>query len=132
MFKTLAPCALAAVERRAQPAMQSAALAGSFFWCVAAGVLLAQSCQCVLGRTCLLCPGISDVDLLSYREGVIDFDAEASSRNHKPFSSVVVGRSPSPILRPSHIAQRRRSEFSVCGLRRANRNCSVLGIRFAL
>jgi hypothetical protein len=39
---------------------------------------MAQSCQCVLGRACPLCPGISDVDLFSYREGIIDLDAEVS------------------------------------------------------
>ena len=31
-----------------------------------------------MGRACLLCPGISDVDLFSYREGIIDLDAEVS------------------------------------------------------
>src|ERR1700738_560395 len=36
----------------------------------------AQSCRSVLGRACPLCPGISDVDLFSYREGIIDLDSE--------------------------------------------------------
>jgi hypothetical protein len=29
-----------------------------------------------LGRACPLCPGISDIDLFRYRQGVIDLDAE--------------------------------------------------------
>ena len=40
--------------------------------------LLAHRCLRVLGRACPLCPGISDVDLFSYREGILDLDAEVS------------------------------------------------------
>jgi hypothetical protein len=32
------------------------------------------------GRTCPLCPGISDINLFRYCEGIIDFDAEISNR----------------------------------------------------
>ena len=35
-------------------------------------------CRCGSGRACLLCPGISDVDLFGYREGIIYLDAEVS------------------------------------------------------
>ena len=31
-----------------------------------------------MGRACLLCPGISDVNLFRYRQGVIYFDAQIS------------------------------------------------------
>ena len=31
-----------------------------------------------MGRACLLCPGISDVDLFRYREGIINLNAEVS------------------------------------------------------
>ena len=41
-------------------------------------LLLAQICRCGLGRACPLCPGISDVDLFGYREGIIHLDAEVS------------------------------------------------------
>ena len=34
--------------------------------------------RCVLGRACPLCPGISDVYLFSYRESVINLNAEVS------------------------------------------------------
>ena len=34
----------------------------------------------VLGRACPLCPGISDVNLFSYRKRVIDLNAEISDR----------------------------------------------------
>jgi hypothetical protein len=37
-----------------------------------------MSCFEQTGRACPLCPGISDVDLFSYREGVIDLNAEVS------------------------------------------------------
>jgi hypothetical protein len=40
---------------------------------------MARSYRCVLGRACPLCPGISDVDLFSYREGIIDLDTEVSN-----------------------------------------------------
>jgi hypothetical protein len=33
----------------------------------------------VLGRACPLCPGISDINLFSYREGIIDLNAEVSN-----------------------------------------------------
>jgi hypothetical protein len=39
---------------------------------------MAQSCRCVLGRACPLCPDISDVDLFRYREGIVDLNAEVS------------------------------------------------------
>ena len=32
----------------------------------------------LVGRACLLCPGISDVDLFRYCEGIIYLDAEVS------------------------------------------------------
>jgi hypothetical protein len=32
------------------------------------------------GRACPLCPGISDIDLLRYCQGVIDLNAEVSDR----------------------------------------------------
>ena len=32
------------------------------------------------GRACLLCPGISDVNLFRYCQGVIDLDAEIPDR----------------------------------------------------
>ena len=32
------------------------------------------------GRACLLCPGISDINLFRYCEGIIDLDAEISHR----------------------------------------------------
>ena len=37
---------------------------------------LALTCQEERGRVGPLCPGSSDVDLFSYSEGIIDFDAE--------------------------------------------------------
>ena len=40
--------------------------------------LLAQICRCWSGRACLLCPGISDVDLFRYCEGIIYLNAEVS------------------------------------------------------
>ena len=40
--------------------------------------LLAQICRCESGRVCPLCPGISEVDLFGYREGIIYLDAEVS------------------------------------------------------
>jgi hypothetical protein len=39
---------------------------------------LARFCRELMGRACLLCPGISDVDLFSYREGIIHLDAKVS------------------------------------------------------
>jgi hypothetical protein len=33
-----------------------------------------------VGRACPLCPGISDIDLFRYCQGVIDFDAEIPDR----------------------------------------------------
>jgi hypothetical protein len=38
--------------------------------------LLARSCRSRVGRACPLCPGTSDVDLLSYGERIIYLDAE--------------------------------------------------------
>jgi hypothetical protein len=32
------------------------------------------------GRACLLCPGISDINLFRYCQGVIDLDAEIPDR----------------------------------------------------
>jgi hypothetical protein len=40
--------------------------------------LLARFCRERTGRACLLCPGISDVDLFRYREGVIHLNAKVS------------------------------------------------------
>jgi len=37
---------------------------------------MALSCLRWVGRACPLCPGTSDVDLFSYRERIIDLDAE--------------------------------------------------------
>jgi len=39
---------------------------------------MARSYRCVLGRACPLCPGISDVHLFRYCQGVIYLDAEIS------------------------------------------------------
>jgi hypothetical protein len=33
-----------------------------------------------VGRACPLCPGISDINLFGYYQGVIDFDAEIPDR----------------------------------------------------
>ena len=33
-----------------------------------------------MGRACPLCPGISDINLFRYCEGIIYFDAEVSDR----------------------------------------------------
>jgi hypothetical protein len=35
-------------------------------------------CRCWSGRACLLCPGISDINLVRYRESIIYLDAEVS------------------------------------------------------
>ena len=40
--------------------------------------MLAQICQC-WSAACPLCPGISDINLFSYREGIIDLDAKVSN-----------------------------------------------------
>jgi hypothetical protein len=40
--------------------------------------LLARFCRERTGRACLLCPGISDVDLFRYREGIIHLNAKVS------------------------------------------------------
>jgi hypothetical protein len=42
-----------------------------------------QICRCWTGRACPLCPGISDVDLFRYREGIIDLDAGVIVRTHE-------------------------------------------------
>jgi hypothetical protein len=34
----------------------------------------------VVGRACLLCPGISDINLLGYGEGIVYLDAEVAHR----------------------------------------------------
>jgi hypothetical protein len=39
---------------------------------------LARFCRERTGRACLLCPGISDVDLFRYRQGIIHLDAKVS------------------------------------------------------
>jgi hypothetical protein len=39
---------------------------------------MAQICRSKVGRACLLCPRISDIDLFGYREGIIYLDAEVS------------------------------------------------------
>jgi hypothetical protein len=39
---------------------------------------LARFCRERTGRACLLCPGISDVDLFRYREGIIHLNAKVS------------------------------------------------------
>ena len=43
-------------------------------------LLLAQSGGWRVGRACPLCPGISDVNLFGYCQGVIYFDAQVSDR----------------------------------------------------
>ena len=43
-------------------------------WCR----LLVRFCRERTGRACLLCPGISDVDLFRYREGIIHLNAKVS------------------------------------------------------
>ena len=40
--------------------------------------LMARFCRERTGRACLLCPGISDVDLFRYREGIIHLNAKVS------------------------------------------------------
>ncbi len=35
-----------------------------------------------MGRACPLCPGISDINLFRYCQGVIDLDAEIADRAH--------------------------------------------------
>jgi hypothetical protein len=42
--------------------------------------LLAQNGHLKVGRACPLCPGISDINLFRYCEGIIYFDAEISDR----------------------------------------------------
>jgi hypothetical protein len=42
--------------------------------------LLAQTSGEKMGRACPLCPGISDINLFRYCQGVIDLDAEISDR----------------------------------------------------
>jgi len=37
---------------------------------------MAQLCENGMGRACLLCPGISDVNLFGYRKGIVNLDAE--------------------------------------------------------
>ena len=37
-----------------------------------------EICRSKVGRACLLCPGISDIDLFGYRKGIIYLDAEVS------------------------------------------------------
>ena len=39
---------------------------------------MARFCRERLGRACLLCPGISDVDLFRYLQGIIYLNAEVS------------------------------------------------------
>jgi hypothetical protein len=39
---------------------------------------LVRFCGERTGRACLLCPGISDVDLFRYREGIIHLNAKVS------------------------------------------------------
>jgi hypothetical protein len=41
-----------------------------------AGQLLAQNGGRTAGRACPLCPGISDINLFRYCQGVVDLDAE--------------------------------------------------------
>src|SRR5215813_6310539 len=42
--------------------------------------LLAQTGDRKMGRACPLCPGISDVNLFRYCQGIVHFDAEISDR----------------------------------------------------
>jgi hypothetical protein len=42
--------------------------------------LLAQTGCWRLGRACPLCPGISDINLFRYRQGIIYFDSQISDR----------------------------------------------------
>jgi hypothetical protein len=41
-------------------------------------LFVARFCRERTGRACLLCPGISDVDLFRYREGIIHLNAKVS------------------------------------------------------
>src|SRR5436190_12355862 len=43
-------------------------------------LMLARSGRLEVGRACPLCPGISDIDLFRYCQGVIHFDAQISNR----------------------------------------------------
>jgi hypothetical protein len=40
---------------------------------------MAKICRCWSGGACLLCPGISDINLFRYRESIIYLDAEVSN-----------------------------------------------------
>src|SRR6202012_1180402 len=51
---------------------------GMICWTILQLPKMARSFRCVLGRACPLCPGISDVNLFSYRKRVIDLNAEVS------------------------------------------------------
>jgi hypothetical protein len=42
--------------------------------------VMAQTGGLRAGRACPLCPGISDINLFRYCEGIIYFDAEISDR----------------------------------------------------
>jgi hypothetical protein len=46
----------------------------------APSLLLAQTAGWRTGRACPLCPGVSDINLFRYCQGVIDLDAELSDR----------------------------------------------------
>ena len=43
-------------------------------------LLMAPSGGWTVGRACPLCPGISDINLFRYCQGVIDLDAEIPDR----------------------------------------------------
>ena len=43
-------------------------------------LLLAQSGGRKMGRACLLCPGISDINLFRYCRGIVHFDPEIPDR----------------------------------------------------
>jgi hypothetical protein len=60
---------------------------------------LAQSGGWRVGRACPLCPGISDINLFRYCQGVIDFDASiadvlliAAQRRYVPEADIAVHR----------------------------------------
>src|SRR5882724_3994286 len=44
------------------------------------GAQAATGCGRTSGRACPLCPGISDMDLFRYRQGIIYFDSKISNR----------------------------------------------------
>ena len=62
------------------------ARAGEAFILVCACLLMARTGGRKSGAACLLRPGVSDVDLFRYCQGVIDFDAQISDGAFEPIA----------------------------------------------